>query len=158
MASGAPLAAAPVVLSGPPLTVALRGKSGVSFVHHEPDAGVHGRSLGDVDDCHDFLYSPDGAVFAALRKDRVSVLSAADLSVVCEVAEENVVAVHFSPLSTKLVTMRKRSGAGDAAREFDDTVGGLFSFDGSAASIYWKWAVYSRAPGETRASARAAAL
>lgn len=104
---------------GVPLIIGLRGKSGVSFSAHIPGAGVHGRHIADVEDCLEFLFSPDGSVLAAVRKDRVSLLSASDMSLRSEIVEENVVALSFSPLSTKLITLRKRNGLADVARESD---------------------------------------
>lgn len=84
---------------------AIRTKQNIAIYEANPSTWsiTMQKSLGENEACELISYSPDGALFAACFKDRISLYDASTLQQVKEIAEPFVYQVSWSPLGTFLV-------------------------------------------------------
>jgi len=124
MASAAAGVAAAIAGAGtgptPPMFVSLRGKESLAVELHDPTTGTFGTAVADLGEVLEFQYSSDGSTMAVLKKDRVLLFKLVPGTgvpeLLSELPEDNVTALAFSPLGSRLLTLRKRK-PGEEARE-----------------------------------------
>lgn len=96
------------------------GKDSVVVLEHDVLGRTFGKRVAELPAAEETQWSPDGRFLAVLRKDSLAVFAVkadGSLGDAQVIPEEDVAAVSFSPLSTRLVTLRRRKAAGDEARE-----------------------------------------
>jgi hypothetical protein len=100
--------------------VSLRGKESLAVELHDPTTGTFGTAVADLGEVLEFQYSSDGSTMAVLKKDRVLLFKLVPGTgmpdLLSELPEDNVTALAFSPLGSRLLTLRKRK-PGEEARE-----------------------------------------